>query len=71
MIKSFIFMLIFILICNCSVDTKSGMWKNKNQTAIKKKELSNINLDENLTFEKYKEKIILYGEKSKFPSLGD
>ncbi len=62
-------MLIFILISGCSVDTKTGIWENKNQTVIKHKKLSDINLNENLTFNKYKEKIILYGEKSNFPTL--
>jgi len=69
LINSYILMLIFILISSCSVDTKTGIWQNKNQTDVKKKELSNINLDESLTFKKYKEKIILYGEKSEFPNL--
>jgi len=62
-------MIIFILFSSCSVDTKTGIWKNKNQTGIKKKKLSNVNLNESLTFKKYKEKIILYGENSKFPNL--
>ena len=62
-------MLIFIFISCCSLDTKTGIWKNKNQTVIKQKNLSDINLNESLTFKKYKEKIISYGEKSKFPSL--
>tara|TARA_B100001996_G_scaffold361675_1_gene328597 strand:- start:42 stop:236 length:195 start_codon:yes stop_codon:yes gene_type:complete len=64
-------MLIFILISGCSVDTKTGIWKNIDQTDDKKKELPNNSLDESLTFNKYKEKIILYGEKSTFPSLDD
>ena len=59
-----------VLFYSCSIDTKTGLWENKKEPLMNK-QLSTISFDENLSFEEYKENIILYGEKSKFPKLDD
>ena len=53
---------------HCSIDNKSGLWKNKNKAAFDKK-LSEINFKTDSSFNEFKKKEILYGKKSKFPSL--
>tara|TARA_B100000945_G_C20217476_1_gene518994 strand:- start:267 stop:488 length:222 start_codon:yes stop_codon:yes gene_type:complete len=71
MFKKIIYILtILVLFSSCSIDTKTGLWENKKEPLINK-QLSKISFDENLSFEDYKENIILYGKKSKFPKLDD
>ena len=71
MFKKIIYILtILVLFSSCSIDTKTGLWENKKEPLINK-QLSTISFDENLSFEDYKENIILYGKKSKFPKLDD
>tara|TARA_B100001250_G_scaffold5169_1_gene4391 strand:- start:482 stop:703 length:222 start_codon:yes stop_codon:yes gene_type:complete len=71
MFKKIIYILtILVLFSSCSIDTKTGLWENKKEPLLNK-QLSTISFDENLSFEDYKENIILYGEKSKFPKLDD
>ncbi len=53
---------------HCSIDTKSGLWENKN-TVDNKKKLSEINFNKELNFNEFKENVILYGKKSKFPNI--
>jgi len=67
-----IYYLIFILIMftHCSIDTKTGLWDNKNDI-INNKKLSEINFDRNLSFNKFKENVILYGKQSEYPILMD
>ena len=59
---------VFILISNCSIDTKTGIWDNKNDISLNK-ELSSLSFDENLTFDEYKNNLIIYGKKSEYPNL--
>ena len=70
MIKKTIYILLFLSITACSVDTKTGIWEN-NKDPLAKKSLTMITFSENLSYKEYKENIILYGKKSKFPNLDD
>ena len=55
---------------HCSIDTKSGLWENKNSTKVEKK-LSEINFGKELSFEEFKENVILFGKKSKYLNIMD
>ena len=59
--------MIFIL-SHCSIDTKSGLWENKNPSKSEQN-ISKINFSKELTFEEFKENVILYGKQSKYPSI--
>ena len=59
--------MIFIF-SHCSIDTKSGLWENKN-TVDNKIKLSEMNFYKELTFNEFKENVILYGKMSKFPII--
>ena len=63
------YMIIMLFIfSHCSIDTKSGLWKNKN-TINDKKKLSEIDFNKELTFNEFEENVILYGKKSKYPII--
>ena len=66
--KIYYLILMLFIFSHCSIDTKSGLWENKN-TIDNKKKLSEINFNKKLTFNEFKENVILYGKKSKFPIL--
>ena len=66
----FRYLIIFFLLTHCSIDTKSGLWKNKNSIKEEKK-ISEINFEKELAFNEFKNNIILYGKKSKYPKLID
>ena len=53
---------------HCSIDTKSGLWENKN-TIDNKKKSSEINFNKELNFDEFKENVILYGKNSKYPII--
>ena len=53
---------------HCSIDTKSGLWENKN-TIDNKKKSSEINFNKELAFDVFKENVILYGKYSKYPII--
>ena len=53
---------------HCSIDTKNGLWENKNIMNNDKK-LSEIDFNKKLTFFEFKENVILYSKKSKFPVI--
>ena len=53
---------------HCSIDTKSGLWENKDSINDEKK-LNEIDFNKKLTFNEFKENVILYGKKSKFPIM--
>ena len=60
------YMIIMLFIfSHCSIDTKSGLWENKNIMNNNKK-LSEIDFNKKLTFIEFKENVILYGKKSEF-----
>jgi hypothetical protein len=53
---------------HCSIDTKSGLWENIN-TIDNKKKLSEMNFNKKLTFNEFKENVILYSKNSKYPII--
>ena len=53
---------------NCSVDTKSGIWNNKNEP-LKSKKLKDFKFTNDLTYEEFRQKAIDYGKLSDFPKL--
>ena len=60
--------LIFTFVTNCSIDTKTGIWDNKKEISTDA-ELSSLRFDENLTFDEFKNNVIIYGKKSEYPKL--
>ena len=60
--------IILIFVTNCSIDTKTGIWENKNEISTDT-ELSLLSFDENLTFDEFKNNVIIYGKKSEYPKL--
>ena len=61
-------MIILIFITNCSVDTKTCIWENKKEISTNA-ELSLLSFNENLTFDEFKNNVIIYGKKSEYPKL--
>tara|TARA_Y100000590_G_C14959131_1_gene728001 strand:- start:85 stop:297 length:213 start_codon:yes stop_codon:yes gene_type:complete len=66
----FRYIIMFVILSHCSIDTKSGLWENKNYIKDEVK-ISEINFDKNQTFADFKKNIILYSKKSKFPNIMD
>ena len=64
---NFLILLIFIL-SHCSVDTKSGLWENKNSEKDERK-MSELNFNKELSFNDFKKNVVLYGKKSNYPSI--
>ena len=60
--------IILIFVTNCSIDTKTGIWENKKEISTDT-ELSSLSFDENLTFDEFKNNVIIYGKKSEYPKL--
>ena len=68
MFKKITLFLFFILLSNCSVDTKTGIWENKNQRKNKVK-LSDLKFEYDLIFEQFKANVIQYGKLGDYPKL--
>ena len=68
MFRLFNLIIILIFITNCSIDTKTGIWDNKKEISTNK-ELSSLNFDEDLSFNEFRNNIIIYGKKSEYPKL--
>ena len=66
--KIYYMIIMLFIFSHCSIDTKSGLWENKNTIDIKKKS-SEINFNKELTFDEFKKNVILYGKNSKFPII--
>ena len=64
---NFLILLIFIL-SHCSVDTKSGLWENKNSEKDERK-MSELNFNKKLSFDDFKKNVVLYGKKSNYPNI--
>tara|TARA_Y100000816_G_C25873529_1_gene455864 strand:- start:389 stop:604 length:216 start_codon:yes stop_codon:yes gene_type:complete len=64
---NFLILLIFIL-SHCSVDTKSGLWENKNSENDERK-ISEVNFNKELSFDDFKKNVVLYGKKSNYPNI--
>ena len=63
-----IILLIFLFINNCSNQNFGSFLKKKNDDMV---ENLNLDIDKNISFEGFKNKIINYGKNSSFPSLDD
>ena len=68
MFKLLKLMIILIFFTSCSIDTKTGIWDNKKEISTDT-ELSSLSFDENLTFDEFKNNVIIYGKKSEYPKL--
>ena len=66
--KIYYMIIMLFIFSHCSIDTKSGLWENKN-TIDNKKKSSEINFNKKLTFDEFKENVILYGKNSKYPII--
>ena len=66
--KILIILLIFLFLNNCSNQNFGSFLKKKNDDMIEK---PNLDIDKNISFEDFKNKIIIYGKNSSFPSLDD
>ena len=60
--------LVFLFINNCSNQNFSSFLLKKNDDMVEK---PNFDIDKNISFEDFKNKIINYGKNSSFPSLDD
>jgi len=68
MLKINYLIVMIILLSHCSIDTKSGMWENKNSNDDKR-EITEINFDSDLSFEDFNKNVVLYGKKNNYPNL--
>jgi len=66
--KIYYIIIMLFIFSHCSIDTKSGLWENIN-TIDNKKKLSEMNFNKKLTFNEFKEKVILYSKNSKYPII--
>ena len=62
------YLILLLFLSNCSVDTKSGIWKNTNAAKITKN-LTDISFDYDLNYDQFKDNAIQYGKLSEFPKL--
>ena len=62
------YLIFFLFLSNCSVDTKSGIWKNTDAAKITKN-LTDISFDYDLNYDQFKNNVIQYGKLSEFPKL--
>ncbi len=63
-----IILLFVIFLNNCSNQNFGSFLKKKNGDIVQK---PNLDIDKNISFEDFKNKIINYGKNSSFPSLDD
>ena len=63
-----IILLIFLFLNNCSNQNFGSFLKKKNDDMVEKPK---FDIDKNISFEDFKNKIINYGKNSSFPSLDD
>ena len=68
MVKFNFFILLIFILSHCSVDTKSGLWENKNSEKDVRK-ISEINFNKELSFDDFKKNVVLYGKKSNYPNI--
>ena len=68
MVKFNFLILLLFMLSHCSVDTKSGLWENKN-SEIDERKLSELNFNKELNFDDFKKNVVLYGKKSNYPNI--
>ena len=66
--KIYYMIIMLFIFSHCSIDTKSGLWENKN-TIDNKKKSSEISFNKELTFNEFKQNVVLYGKNSKYPII--
>ena len=66
--KIYYMIIMLFIFSHCSIDTKSGLWENKD-SIIDEKKLIEIDFNKKLTFNEFKENVILYGKNSKYPII--
>ena len=66
--RIFIIFLAILFLNNCSNQNFGSFLKKKNDDMVEK---PNLDIDKNISFEDFKNKIINYGKNSSFPSLDD
>ena len=66
--RTLIILLIFLFINNCSNQNFGSFLMKKNDDMVEK---PNLDIDKNISFVNFKNKIINYGKNSSFPSLDD
>ena len=66
--RTLIILLFFLFLNNCSNQNFGSYLKKKNDDIVQK---PNLDIDKNISFEDFKNKIIYYGKNSSFPSLDD
>ncbi len=59
-------LLIFLFLNNCSNQNFGSFLKKKSDDIV---QMPNLDIDKNISFEDFKNKIINYGKNSTFPSL--
>ena len=68
MYKTFYLICCLLILSHCSIDNKSGIWKDK-KNPNNKIELLTIDFDKELTYEEFRKNVVLFGKKSKYPNL--
>ena len=66
--KILIIFITFLFLNNCSNQNFGSFLKKKNDDIVQK---PNLDIDKNISFKDFKNKIINYGKNSSFPSLDD
>ena len=66
--RTLIIFLTLLFINNCSNQNFGSFLKKNNDDMVEK---PNLDIDKNISFEDFKNKIINYGKNSSFPSLDD
>ena len=56
------------MLSHCSIDTKSGLWENKN-SEIGERKISELNFSKDLSFDDFVKNVVLYGKKSNYPNI--
>ena len=68
MVKFNFFILMIFILSHCSIDTKSGLWENKNSEKDERK-MSELNFSKELSFDDFKKNVVLYGKKNNYPNI--
>ena len=68
MVKFNFFILMMLILSHCSVDTKSGLWENKNSKKDERK-MSELNFSKELSFDDFKKNVVLYEKKNNYPNI--
>ena len=56
------------MLSHCSIDTKSGLWEDKN-SKIDVKQISELNFSKDLSFDDFMKNVVLYGKKNNYPNV--